>query len=458
MKLSKLFLITSISLGFAMFTSCNAEDSFEELTTEKDVNTVRTCEVKFNVSKTEYDNPNSRSTQSWEEGDKIFLSFKVGTSITTGNAEYKSGKWELSYYGNLTADTESECVATFIENADNVVNDFVSFTEKSAIYEDLNGKYMFNDTLLSVTANLTPKVGRLRFAGNEGDSAIVHGVSYYTSYDAVSRKYIKSSAPIKAKVGSDKYTQYIYGEFTDTISPNLNIITTRTGYSKQFPSTIYKSGESGYIDFPTTEAHNGWCNYLTFNVNGAKMNMLPVEQVTTEETLAGEIKQYSVFFLAETETTRALYSAVTGTAITTNLQVPYSGISYSSWKSFVSQLKSLTEVPFRVPTQQEWQYAAKGGIYSQGYIYAGSNNIDDVAWYSGNSDNEVHSVKLKARNELGFYDMSGNLAEYTTYSSSVYFCGGSFNDSASYCYVTSYVTSTSSSYYSYFGLRVALSF
>ena len=451
MKLSKLFLFASISLGVALFASCNADDGFEELTHENDVNSMRTCEVKFNVTKTEYDHPASRATQTWKEGDKIYLTFNVGSSTTSGNAKYTGGKWVLSYYGSLNLGVESTCAATYIENPEYSTNDFVKFSEKSAIYEDLNGKYLFTDTLLSVTAGLSPKVGRLRFAGNEGDSAMVHGISYYTSYDVISGKYGKSSSILKAKVDSTKYTPYIYGEFVDSVSPRLNVVTPRSGYSKVFSTSIYKKGESGYVNFPQKDSHNGWYNYLTFSVNGVSFNMLPVEKVTTEETSDGIVEQYSVFFLAETETTNALYNAVFGLSSTS--QKPY---ATSSWDSFLTSLRSSTSINnFRYPTPTEWKYAAKGGMNSQGYTYSGSNNIDEVAWYSGNSSNTTHAVKLKARNELGFYDMSGNLNEMVLSGNYYYYYGGSYYDDSSYCENTSYRTSSS---YSYIGFRVALSF
>ena len=79
---------------------------------------------------------------------------------------------------------------------------------------------------------------------------------------------------------------------------------------------------------------------------------------------------------------------------------------------------------FRLPTEAEWEYAARGGNKSKGYKYAGSNTIGDVAWYSSNSSSKTHPVKQKAANELGLYDMSGNVYEwcqdwYGSYNSSV---------------------------------------
>ena len=104
------------------------------------------------------------------------------------------------------------------------------------------------------------------------------------------------------------------------------------------------------------------------------------------------------------------------------LKRPVERVSWNDCQSFLTKLNQLTGQQFRLPTEAEWEFAARGGNNSQGYKYAGSNTIDDVAWYTSNSSSSTHDVATKQPNELGVYDMSGNVWEWCQdwYSSSYY--------------------------------------
>lgn len=127
--------------------------------------------------------------------------------------------------------------------------------------------------------------------------------------------------------------------------------------------------------------------------------------------------------------------------------LPVENVSYDDCKEFIGKLNRLTGQEFRLPTEAEWEFAARGGNYSRGYKYSGSDNIHDVAWYKHNSDSKPHAVKTKTSNELGLYDMSGNVWEwcadwYGEYKSSVktepplyVIRGGGFKDDTDCCRV-----------------------
>jgi formylglycine-generating enzyme required for sulfatase activity len=94
--------------------------------------------------------------------------------------------------------------------------------------------------------------------------------------------------------------------------------------------------------------------------------------------------------------------------------LPVEKVSWDDVQEFIRKLNQQTGKKYRLPTEAEWEYAARGGNKSGGYKYSGGNNIGDVAWYDGNSSNKTNKVGKKSPNELGIYDMSGNVREWVS--------------------------------------------
>ena len=165
----------------------------------------------------------------------------------------------------------------------------------------------------------------------------------------------------------------------------------------------------------------------TFTVNGVQFTMVEVGGGTftmgatseqgsdawDEEKPAHEVT-LSDYYIGQTEVTQALWEAVMGSNPSDSKgdNLPVERVSWDDCQVFIQKLNQLTGKQFRLPTEAEWEYAARGGRKSRGYKYAGGNNIDSVAWCDGNSGNETHPVATKQANELGIYDMSGNVLEW----------------------------------------------
>ena len=161
-------------------------------------------------------------------------------------------------------------------------------------------------------------------------------------------------------------------------------------------------------------------------VNGVSFTMLVVEGGTFQmgatdeqgsDAANDEYPEHSVtlssYYMGEVEVTQELWQAVMGNnpSYFEGDKKPVEQVSWNDCQEFITKLNRLTGENFRLPTEAEWEYAARGGRKSKGYKYSGSNTVDDVAWYDGIT-NMTHDVKTKAANELGIYDMSGNVFEW----------------------------------------------
>ena len=188
-------------------------------------------------------------------------------------------------------------------------------------------------------------------------------------------------------------------------------------------SDISADSSSITADTSVTEV---WKNEaITFEANGVSFTMIPVEGGTFTMGATSEMTEpfddekpthqvtLSNYYIGETEVTQALWMAVMGSnpSLFKGDDLPVECVSWDDCQTFISKLNALTGKRFRLPTEAEWEFAARGGNQSRHTQYSGSSRFDDVAWYEDNSD-QTHPVKTKQPNELGIYDMSGNVWEW----------------------------------------------
>ena len=328
------------------------------------------------------------------------------------------------------------------------------------------------------------------------------------AFDALSA--IQGNLSVNFKpFGSDVYVDGVkVGQsprvFNGVLVGNHNVEIRKSGYTTSRQTVTISEGQTASISgsltsTASTSSTNALSsnssspsgNTITFPVkNGINIEMVKVEAgsfnmgATSEmenpyedEKLVHRVTLTNNYYIGKYEVTQALWKIVMGSN-PSNFKgddLPVEVVSWNDCQDFISKLNAMTGKRFRLPTEAEWEYAARGGKKSRGYQYSGSNTLGDVAWYKGNSGSQTHIVGTKQPNELGIYDMTGNVWEwcqdwYGSYSSSPQTNptgaasgsgrvnrGGSWNNSARNCRSSCRFYDTPASRFSNQGLRLVLS-
>lgn len=221
---------------------------------------------------------------------------------------------------------------------------------------------------------------------------------------------------------------YVLGKNPLVITVNADV--NKDGFIDINDVTILIDYVLGKIDFPTEEDEEFTVNGVTFTmvyVEGGTFMMGATEEqgndVSDRERPTHQVT-LSSYRIGQTEVTQALWHAVMGenpSYFSSNgNHHPVENISWNDCQTFISALNQLTGRHFRLPTEAEWEFAARGGNESIGFKYSGSDNLVEVGWYSYNDSWEfkgtgvygTHTVATRTCNELMLYDMSGNVHEW----------------------------------------------
>ena len=216
-----------------------------------------------------------------------------------------------------------------------------------------------------------------------------------TSYGLVSGTRFLKTGSHSIKLEADGY---------EPLTNNITVNSANTWFSFTMKENVLKKIVNNIINnMVYVEGGTFMMGATAEQKSDAFKNEKPAHQVT--------LSSYSI---GKYEVTQEEWEAVMGSTPSEfkGTKRPVEKVSWDDCQEFIRKLNAMTGKRFRLPTEAEWEFAARGGNKSRGYKYAGGNTIDDVAWYGNNSDDHPHNVGTKSPNELGLYDMCGNVWEW----------------------------------------------
>ncbi len=435
----KTLFYSLFAAGLLLFAACSSD--VEEMTTHNEDRTLHTATLRFEGDIQRFDAQTRAATSAWKDGEKIYIQFQTDEGRVDGKAVYNSqtGEWKMNYYGVITKGELNKCKVYYFEGQETDNSEEISISHLAAPYEDSLATYFFNDGSITLKAHLAPMTGRIRFRGPVGCTFTLSGMKWSNRYDVINDSLWQIGSYFTLTVGSDGFTPYVYTSFIDDSARQLLVEDedNKLYCYKRFDTSVLAKGKSGFVDIPTKDDSNGWRSVTNveriFMVGGVLFKMIKVEagtfQMGSEDGEDDEKPVHQVtltkdYFMGETEVTQALWYAVMGQSPAKGRQwstsygmgdnYPAYYISYDDCQNFLMKFNYITGSQFRLPTEAEWEFAAHGGNQSKGYIYAGSNKANEVADYIEGyySATPANSVKALLANELGFYQMSGNVWEW----------------------------------------------
>lgn len=369
-------------------------------------------------------------------GSILYIGLDNGYKEIPLRAEYvvttESAAWHLNFdSGALDGVTDGKARCYYIENATNINRGILTLNDRSIIYQDEEATYQFDGERIVLNTNLAPKTGRINFltpADSDSYTIYVHGVSYYNQFDAKTLTFSSRCSSYDWDTYQFLYRStddpaYLYVFFTDPGDPTL-FVSNRSNaserdryYERTFDPDILAPGHSVACQVPSQYYHNEWREFEkrkyysftsfyfvprgTFTMGGGEF--VPEHPVTLTKG----------YYLSYREISRDQWYEIMGEPEEFNdSSQPVTGKTWDEIQGFIAALNSQAEgrVTFRLPTEAEWEWAARGAFFSYNYRYSGTQSPE--ATINLNDGLTEVSGDSWVTNELNLTDMSGNAGEF----------------------------------------------
>lgn len=256
MKCHLIYALLPLTALLAIFTSCkDGDEALEPVAT-------RTYTMRLHATVTGYDATATRATAyTFADGDKVYVIFHQGEARISGTALYSSSTnlWTITPSQTLADTDESRCQLAFFLAAGTTSSTAVTLTQQTRIYTDAEATFQLADGMLTVQAQLTPTLGRIRFRGEVGQKATVAGLAFAGSFDLNTHSFSLIPSKFTATCGADGYTLYYYCAFANADTRQLTFeLSAESGLRRSFGTRVLASGTSGYVTIPTSDSHEGW--------------------------------------------------------------------------------------------------------------------------------------------------------------------------------------------------------
>lgn len=293
-----------------------------------------------------------------------------------------------------------------------------------ATYGDMEAIYNVADGQITIRARLAPLTGRIRFSSPDGWTGswwgTLYGLRYCDRYDLLTGELTTSTRSIGIPTMSEEgQSPYYYGVFSNPEYKRLSVYSSLMNkgsmyYERVFFEDILAPGSSNVDSMPSSINHNEWYQYEWSVYRNFELRYVVPGTFQMGGDDAGPVHQVTLtkgYYLSTTEITRNTWYYVMGSPSSYNgSDLPVTGKTWDEVQEFIVALNAKSGYTYRLPTEAEWEYAARGGQSSNGYKYSGSDKCSDVAVRDGSGT--VTAVQTKNQNEWGFYDMSGNASEW----------------------------------------------